>query len=396
MDERSANNDPERKNGTTLKGEWLKVEFYRHSLSEEEKKSVLECLDGIFLTSGSYVKKFEHEFAKYLDLKYSVGLTSCTAALHLSLLALGIGEGDEVITSPMTFIATATAIIHTGATPIFVDVEPDTALIDPARIEKAITEKTRAIIPVHLYGQMCDMKKIRDIADKYKLKIIEDSAHCIEGERDGIRPGHLSDVACFSFYATKNITSGEGGAIATDNKSLAAKIMMLRQHGMSKEAADRYSGIYQHWDMLECGWKYNMDNIQASLLLPQIHKIDSFWKKRNYIYKKYINDLRNIRGINYPRIVENSKSGYHLFTIFVDPEIRDSILKRLGESGIGTAVNYRSIHLLTFFAKKFSYKRGAFPISENVGDSTISLPFYPKMSEEDIEYVVQTLNKIFN
>ena len=374
----------------------MKVEFYRHSLGHEEKKKVLECLDGIFLTVGSYLKRFEHEFAKYLDLKYSVGLTSCTAALHLSLLALGIGEGDEVITTPMTFIATGTAIMHAGATPIFVDVDPYSALIDPVKIEEAVTDKTRAILPVHLYGQMCDMKKIRTIADKYKLKIIEDSAHCIEGERDGIRPGHLGDVACFSFYATKNITSGEGGAIATNNKILADKIMMLRQHGMSKEAADRYSGNYKHWDMFECGWKYNMDNIQASLLLPQINKIDYFWKKRRDIYKKYIDGLKGIRGIDYPRIVENSKSAYHLFTIFVDKEKRDGILNLLGESGIGVAVNYRSIHLLTFFVQKFKYKRGMLPVAEKIGDSTISLPFYPKLSTQEIEYVIQTVKKAIN
>lgn len=374
----------------------MKVEFYKHNLGHEEKKSVLECLDGIFLTAGSYVKKFEHEFAGYLELKYVVGLTSCTAALHLSLLALGIGEGDEVITTPMTFIATATAIMHVGATPIFVDVSPYSALIDPAKIEEAVTERTKAIIPVHLYGLMCDMKKIRAIADKYKLKIIEDAAHCIEGECDGIRPGHLGDVACFSFYATKNLTSGEGGAIATNNKSLADKIMMLRQHGMSKEAADRYSGSYKHWDMLECGWKYNMDNIQASLLLPQIKKIDYFWKRRRDIYKKYIDGLKDIPWINYPREAEHSKHAYHLFTIFVDKDRRDDILKRLGESGVGVAVNYRSIHLLTFFVKKFAYKRGMFPVAERIGDSTISLPFYPKLSNQEIEYVIKTVKKILN
>jgi dTDP-4-amino-4,6-dideoxygalactose transaminase len=243
---------------------------------------------------------------------------------------------------------------------------------------------------------MCDMKKIRAIADRYKLKIIEDSAHCIEGECDGIRPGHLGDVACFSFYATKNLTSGEGGAIATNNKSLADKIMMLRQHGMSKEAADRYSGSYKHWDMLECGWKYNMDNIQASLLLPQIKKIDYFWKRRRDIYKKYIDGLKDIPLINYPREAEHSKHAYHLFTIFVDKDRRDDILKRLGESGVGVAVNYRSIHLLTFFVKKFAYKRGIFPVAERIGDSTISLPFYPKLSNQEIEYVIKTVKKILN
>ncbi|MBI4680392.1 MAG: aminotransferase class I/II-fold pyridoxal phosphate-dependent enzyme [Nitrospirae bacterium] len=188
----------------------MKIEFYKHNLGKDEKNKVMECLDGIFLTTGSYVSEFENKLASYLNLQYAVGLTSCTAALHLSLLALGIGEGDEVITTPMTFIATATAIIHTGANPVFIDVERDTALMDPDKIESAITERTRAIIPVHLYGQMCDMKKIKKIAEKYNLKIIEDAAHCIEGEREGIKPGQLGDVACFSFYATKNITSGEG------------------------------------------------------------------------------------------------------------------------------------------------------------------------------------------
>ncbi|GAJ04017.1 unnamed protein product [marine sediment metagenome] len=183
----------------------MKVEFYKHNIGEEEKKKVLECLDGIFLTTGSYVAEFEEQFASYLNLKYAVGLSSCTAALHLSLLALGIGEGDEVITTPMTFIATATAIMHTGAKLVFVDVEPNTALIDSDRIESAITERTKAIIPVHLYGQMCDMRRIRAIANKYNLKIVEDAAHCIEGKRDGVGPGQLGDIACFSFFATNTI-----------------------------------------------------------------------------------------------------------------------------------------------------------------------------------------------
>ncbi|OEU50565.1 MAG: hypothetical protein BA866_07130 [Desulfobulbaceae bacterium S5133MH15] len=372
----------------------MRIEFYKHNIGEEEKQKVLECLDGIFLTTGSYVKEFEQDFARYLKLKYAVGLTSCTAALHLSLLALDIGSGDEVITTPMTFIATATGIMHTGARPVFVDVEPDTALIDPCKIESAITEKTKAIIPVHLYGQMCAMNKIKIIADKYDLKIIEDAAHCIEGERDRIRPGQLGDVACFSFYATKNITSGEGGAIATNNKELAEKIMMLRQHGMSKEAADRYSGNYQHWDMIECGWKYNMDNIQASLLLPQLKKIEKNYEARRIIYNKYIKGIKNIPGIDYPKIVTNSRSAFHLFTIWVDQDKRDYIVQELGRKGIGVAVNYRAIHLLKYFRERFGYKSGIFPLAEIIGDSTISLPIYPKISDQDIEFAVQTLKKI--
>jgi len=372
----------------------LKVEFYRHSIGEQEKQKVLECLDGIFLTTGSYVKEFEQSFAQYLRLEYAVGLTSCTAALHLSLLALGIGKGDEVITTPMTFIATATPIMHTGAKPVFVDIGPETALIDPSRIESAITERTRAIIPVHLYGQMCNMKKIKGVADKYNLRIIEDAAHCIEGERDGIKPGQLSDIACFSFYATKNLTSGEGGAIATNNKKLAEKVMLLRQHGMSKEAADRYSGNYQHWDMIERGWKYNMDNIQASLLLPQLRKIEKNWEARRDIYNRYIQGIEHIPGADYPKIAKHSKSAFHLFTIWVDKNKRDYILQELGKSGVGIAVNYRAIHLLKYFRGNFGYKRGMFPIAEMIGDSTISLPFYPKMSDSDVEFVVQALKRI--
>ena len=371
----------------------MNVEFYKHNVGEEEKQKVLECLDGIFLTTGAYVADFEKNFAAYLNNKYAIGLNSCTAALHLSVLALGVGPGDEVITSPMTFIATATAIMHTGARPVFVDVEKNTGLLDPEHIEGAITDKTRAIIPVHLYGQMCDMKQIRQIADRHNLKIIEDAAHCIEAERDGVVPGQLGDMACFSFYATKNITSGEGGAVVTSSEDLANKVRLLRTHGMSKEAADRYSGIYQHWDMITCGWKYNMDNIQAALLLPQLEKIDLLWKERERVYQEYLHYLKQIKQVDWPEIVSGSKSAYHLFTIWVAPEQRDVMLHELGSQGIGVAVNYRAIHLLTYFTKVFGFKRGDFPIAESIGDRTISLPFWTRLGTPQIEYVCRSIKE---
>ncbi len=374
----------------------MKIEFFKHGLGRDEKEKVLECLDGIFLTTGSYVSEFENNFARYTGLDYAVGLTSCTAALHLSLLALGIGSGDEVITTPMTFIATATAVIHTGARPVFIDVESNTGLIDPLKIEAAITPRTRAIIPVHLYGQMCDMKKIKEVADKHDLKIIEDAAHCIEGERETIRPGQLGDAACFSFYATKNITCGEGGAVATRHEELGRRVLRLRQHGMSSEAADRHKGNYRHWDMVECGWKYNMDNIRAALLLPQLEKIESNWQKRAELWEKYARAVEKIPGISCPEIVPNSKSAFHLFTIWVDKDKRDHILRKLGENGVGATVNYRAIHLLSYFAQNFGFEPGAFPNAEHIGNSTISLPFYPGMSDSDLSYVADTLRKIVN
>lgn len=346
------------------------------------------------MTTGEYVGKFEEEFGRYLNVEHVVGLNSCTAALHLSLIALGIKNGDEVITTPMTFIATATPIIHCGARPVFVDVDADTALIDPEKVEKAITRKTKAIIPVHLYGQMCDMRALREIADRHDLTIIEDSAHCIEGERDGIRPGQLGDVSCFSFYATKNITSGEGGAIATRHRAIADRVKSLRMHGMSKEAIDRYAGRYQHWDMIECGWKYNMDNIQAALLLPQLRKINDYWTKRKQLYDTYINAISPLSNVAYPGIVNGAKSAYHLFTILVDRTKRDTILKGLGDTGIGVAVNYRAIHLLRYFRDMFGFKKGDLPNAEDVGDKTVSLPFYIGLTEGEIAFIANTLKRL--
>ncbi|MBW2340808.1 MAG: aminotransferase class I/II-fold pyridoxal phosphate-dependent enzyme, partial [Deltaproteobacteria bacterium] len=211
----------------------MKIEFYRHNLDESYVGVLPEVLGSIFLTTGPVTADFEKRFSRYVGLTETIAVSSCTAALHLSLLALGIGPGDEVITTPMTFVATSTAIMHIGAKPVWVDVEEDTGNLNTDLIEEAITEKTKAIIPVHLYGQMCDMKRIRGIADKYGLFVIEDAAHALESERDGIRVGQLADATCFSFYATKSITSGEGGAVTTNSKKLAENIRILRLHGMN-------------------------------------------------------------------------------------------------------------------------------------------------------------------
>lgn len=362
----------------------MPIEFYKHNLGTEEKESIANALDSFFLTTGKRVLDFEHQFSDYLGIPYTVGVNSCTAALHLSLLALGIGPGDEVITTPMTFVATTLAILHVGATPIWVDVERSTGNIDANKIEEKITNKTRAIIPVHLYGNLCDMQKIKGIADKYKLAVIEDAAHCVEGARDGVRVGELGDACCFSFYATKSITCGEGGAVSVHDAALDKKIRSLRTHGMSVDAVDRYK-TYKHWDLIAEGWKYNMPDVSAALLLPQISKIDAFWSKRKDVFDQYYAQLKN----DFEIIAPIQKSGYHLFTVLC--ENRDNVLKFLQDKGIGCAVNYRSINTLSYMLAKFNLGYGSFPNSEYIGDRTLTLPLYPKLTEEEITYVCSVL-----
>lgn len=370
----------------------MKVEFFRHNIEETDIRRIEEVLHSIFLTTGTVTAEFESKFVRYTGLKEAIAVNSCTAALHLSLLALGIGNGDEVITTPMTFIATATSILHAGAKPVFVDVEEDTALMDVSKIEKAITPCTKAIMPVHLYGSMVDMAAIRDIADRHNLKVIEDCAHCIEGERDSIRPGQLGDAACYSFYATKNLSCGEGGAIATNNTELAARLKILRTHGMSKDASSRYTGKYKHWDMVSLGWKYNLSDIQAALLVEQIDRLDKYWQRRQDICEIYNEKLTDMSGIKIPAV--KGKSARHMYTVWVEPNKRDNILHRIQDKGIGVAVNYRSVHNLTFFKEKFNFSSNDYPISNLIGERTITIPLYPALKDNEIEYIIQSIREI--
>lgn len=372
------------------------IQFFKHNIEKTDIENAIEVLQSIFLTTGDSVSRFENAFSKYLSSEQGVGVTSCTAALHLSLLAWGIGCGDEVITTPMSFCATSNSILHAGAVPVFVDVEAETGNINADLIEPAINTKTKAILPVHLYGQMCDMRKIRKIAQKHKLIVIEDAAHCIEGSRNGIKPGQLGHAVCFSFYATKNITSGEGGAIVTNDSEKAELLKMLRSHGIDKSAADRYTARYRHWDMPVLGWKYNMDNIQASLLIGQLGRIEQLWERRNYLWNLYEERLEGIKGIDIMESVPDSKHARHLFTILVDPDKRDAILWAMQEKGMGVAVNYRPIHLLEYYRERFGYKEGNFPVAEEIGNSTISLPLYPKLNDKEILHVIEVVKEVIN
>ncbi|HPP88579.1 MAG TPA: DegT/DnrJ/EryC1/StrS family aminotransferase [bacterium] len=373
------------------------MEFYLHNLDDADINEVVQVLKSPFLTTGNVTKLFEERFSEYLKVKDAVGVTSCTAALHLGILACDIGAGDEVITTPLSFVATSNAILHTGAKPIFVDIDEETGNINIDLIEEKITNRTKAIIPVHLYGNLCDMKKLSGLAKKYNLKIISDCAHSLESERDGYNSAAFCDVACYSFYATKNLTSGEGGAAATNDEQIADRLRILRLHGMSKSAIDRYTKKYEHYDVIEIGWKYNMDNIHAALLVNQIYRLGDLLAKRKKLYEKYINALSDIKSISFPKIEEGVKSAYHLFVIKVnDYKKRDYYLKKIQDENIPIAVNFNPIHLMTAYRKLFGYKEGDFPAAEKFGASVITLPFYVKLSKTDINFIIEKLHKIFN
>lgn len=376
----------------------MKVEFYKHSLGELEKKAIVETLDSLFLTTGPKTKEFEEVFAKNMGVGRCVGLSSCTAGLFLTMKGWGIGQGDKVISPAMTFIATSNSIIHTGADVVFCDVDKETALIDLNQVEDSLKKdkSIKAIIPVHLYGQMVDMKSLRGIADKFNVKILEDCAHCIEAERDGITPGQLGDAAAFSFYATKNLACGEGGAVITNEQQLADELKVIRLHGMSKSAVDRHIK-YKHWDMELLGYKANMFDIQATLLLTQLPRLESLWQRRNEICNKYENAFSKA-GIDFPITLGGNKNARHLFTIWTPNGKRDDFLTYLQEQEIGVAVNYRSVHMRDYYIKKYGFKLGDFPVAEEIGEKTLSLPLYPKLENLEIDYVIDKVieaHKVF-
>ena len=385
-----------------------KVEFYRHQLGEEEAGSWRRVLETLFLTLGPQVAAFEGELGKFLvrgredaTPPHVVGTSSCSMGMLLALRALDVGPGDEVITTPMTFAATTNAILHLGARPKLVDVEPATGLIDPAAVRAAVGQRTVGILPVHLYGQLADMRALRAVADQHNLFLVEDSAHGVEMERDGVRPGELGDAAVFSFYATKNLTSGDGGAVATKDAGVADRLRRLRNHGVSKAATERHGALYQHWDLVELGYKANLTDLDAALLRPQLHHVEEKRARREQVARRYesllrerVPDMRTppptVGGV--PWLVERrGTSSHHLFTMHVWPGERDAMLSKLGAAGIGTAVNYRAIHELTYLVEALGLPRGALPVAEEIGDRTISLPMYPTLSEGDQDRVVEAV-----
>lgn len=375
------------------------IVFGAPRIEKDEIDEVVKTLKSGWIGTGPKTAEFEKMIAYYAGAKYAIAINSCTAALHLSMIAADIGPGNEVIIPAMTFCATANAVIHTGAKPVFVDIDKQTTNIDPLLIERAITKKTRAIIPVHFAGRPCGMDKILKIAKKYNLLVIEDAAHAIGAEYHSKKIGSIGDATCFSFYVTKNITTGEGGMVTTNNKEFADKIKICSLHGLTKDAWHRYSDKgYKHYQVIYPGFKYNMTDMQASLGIHQMKKIKKYQNIRDKYWKMYNTGLANL-PLTLPAPPEkNTIHAKHLFTILLDLDrlkiSRDEFMDKLYKKSIGAGVHYIALNLHPYYQKTLGYKKGDFPNSEYISERTVSLPFSPKLTINDVERIIKEVRKI--
>ena len=383
-----------------------KIIFGQPSIGNEEINYISKVIKSKWIGSGKVTEKFEDNFRKYKKSKFALSVNSCTAALHLSLLYCGVKRGHEVITTPMTFASTINSIAMTGAKPILADIDPETFNIDPKNIEKCITRKTKAILIVHLAGLPCDIINILKIAKKYGLKVIEDCAHAIETKYNNKHVGNFGDAGCFSFYSTKNLTTGEGGMIICNDKKFYKKVRVARLHGLSKDAWKRYlpesvnKKYYDHYDVTEIGFKYNMIDINAAMGIIQLNKLEKNWKiRRNlfYIYKKKLINL----PINFQKIeFKNIKHAYHLFLLVIDKsktnQSRDKLVKFLNSKGIGIGINYRTVTDMSVFKKKFGWNNKTCPNSKYLGDNTLSLPVHPKIKKKEVVYICEKIKEFFD
>lgn len=375
------------------------IPFHRPWIGEEEEREVLETLRSGWLTTGPKTKMFERQFADYVGAEHAVGLNSCTAALHLALLAHGVGQGDEVITSPITFSATANVIEMVGAKPVFVDVKDDTLNLDPSLLESAISPQTRAVIPVHFAGHPCDMDAIDAIARRHNLVVIEDAAHAIESSWNQRKIGGTGNTTCFSFYPTKNITTGEGGMITTHNAALAARLRRLSLHGINADAWQRHgNGQYRHWETIEVGYKYNMFDLQAAIGIVQLGRIDQFHatrKKWTQLYDRAFDDLPAIRTLERHT---SAKCAYHLYPIRIDSAAtglsRDKFMVHLQENGVGVGVHFRPLHMHPYYREKYRYRLGQLPVAEKAGEQLLSLPLYPSLKLKQVLFIASTVRSI--
>ena len=367
-------------------------------IGEEEKREVLDCLETGWLGTGPKVARFEQDFRAYKQAAFAVAMNSCTAALHLSILAADIGPGDEVITTPLTFCASVNAIMHAGAQPVLADVDPTTFNIDPVRVEAQITKRTKAILPVHFAGRPCDMDGLGMLATKHGLLLIEDCAHAIETTYKGKHVGTFGEFGCFSFYVTKNVATGEGGMVLTPREDAANRLKILALHGMSKDAWKRFTDEgYKHYQVVECGFKYNMMDIQAALGIHQLRRVEANWRRRQEIWQIYQRAFQDLPLTLPAPPEEGTRHAYHLYTVLVDSErtgvSRDAFMGALTAENVGVGVHYRSIPVQPYYAERFGWKPRDYPNSVSIGEQTVSLPLSAKLTDEDVHDVIQAVRK---
>jgi len=373
--------------------------FGAPAIGDAEVAEVVASLRSGWLGTGPKVARFEDDFKTYKGAEHAVAVSSCTAALHLSMLALRLRPGDEVITTPMTFCATVNAIIHAGATPVLVDIDPVTMNIDPQRAAAAITPSTRAIVPVHFAGRSCAMDELLEVAATRDLAVIEDCAHAIETEYAGRKAGTFGDFGCFSFYVTKNVVTGEGGMVLTSREDHAARIKILALHGMSKDAWKRFSDEgYRHYFVTEAGYKYNMTDLQAAIGIHQLARIEPNWERRRQIWQRYLEAFDDLPLTLPAPTSPNTRHAYHLFTVLVDEEraglSRDAFLDAMTTENIGVGVHYMSIPEHPFYQERFGWQPQDYPHAMRVGRATVSLPLSPALNDEDVADVIAAVTKV--
>jgi dTDP-4-amino-4,6-dideoxygalactose transaminase len=367
-------------------------------IGEKEISSVAACLRSRWIGAGTMVESFEHEFARYKGAPYAAAVSSGTAAIHLALVAMGIAEGDEVIAPTMTFCSTIHSIVHTGAKPVLVDCQRTTYNMDPVAVERRITSRTKAILVVHMCGRCCGMDAILDIARRRHLRVIEDCAHAIESTYHGKSAGLLGDVGCFSFYPTKNITTGDGGMVITRDKRLIERVKTLSLHGMTADAWTRYVGGDSGYQVLEAGFKYNMTDIAAALGLPQLAEIEERWKRREMIWHLYANRLKDLPLILPPPPEPDTRHAYHLYSPLLVPELikveRKSVIAALRAEHILVGIHFVPVHLHPYYRRRFGFRASDFPNASFVGKRTFSLPLTPDLSDEDVSDVCTALTRV--
>jgi dTDP-4-amino-4,6-dideoxygalactose transaminase len=375
------------------------IPFHKPYITEDEISEVLDSLRSGWLTMGPKTIDFEQKYKQYIGAGNAVSMNSCTACLHLALKAVNIKRGDEVIVPSITFAATAEVVTYFDATPVLVDVEEDTHNIDASKIEEKITGRTKAIIPVHYGGQPCDMDEILDIAARCRLFVIEDAAHAVPAWYKGKKVGTIGDITCFSFYATKSLTTGEGGMATTENDEWADRMSVLRLHGISKDAWKRYTNEGSwYYEVAESGYKYNMTDIQAGLGLAQLKKVDWMCRRREDIALKYADAFQSAEEITAPRVKPDRRSAWHLYAIKLNTVAlnidRGRFMEELKERGIGTSVHFIPLYRHPYYRDTFHCTRQGFPVSERIYERVVSLPIYPGMTDGEVERVIDSVTAV--